>query len=94
LAVVAVFWGLWLFPLGYLVLKSRAIPRILGIFLMLGSVGYLVEFFGGLLLEGYEDLGISTLVSVPSGVGEIGTCLWLLVMGARVRSDARASSTL
>lgn len=83
IGVVEFFWGLWLLPFGWLVFKTGAIPRILGIFLMLGCAGYLLNFFGGLLIEGYADLGIATYASIPSSIGEIGACLWLLVMGAR-----------
>jgi hypothetical protein len=31
------FWGLWLLPLGYLVYKSRFLPRFLGVWLTLAG---------------------------------------------------------
>lgn len=37
-------WGLWLFPLGYLVFKSGYIPRILGVLLIIAGIGYLIDF--------------------------------------------------
>ena len=33
------FFGMWLFPLGYLVYKSRSLPRFLGVLLMLDGIG-------------------------------------------------------
>ncbi len=36
-----IFWGLWLFPFGYLVYKSGFLPKVLGILLMAGCFGYL-----------------------------------------------------
>lgn len=81
--IVSVFWGLWLFPFGYLVFKSGFLPRILGILLMLGCFGYLINFIGDFLFIGYADLGIARFVSLPASLGEIGSCLWLIVMGAR-----------
>lgn len=42
--MVSVFWGLWLFPFGYLVYKSGFLPKILGVFLMVGCFGYLINF--------------------------------------------------
>lgn len=81
--ITTVFWGLWLFPFGYLVFRSDFLPRILGIFLMLGCVGYLVNFTGGFLFPGYKDLDIAGYVSIPSALGEIGTCLWLLIAGVK-----------
>ncbi|SHH36603.1 DUF4386 domain-containing protein [Flavobacterium defluvii] len=81
--IVQVFWGLWLFPLGYLIFKSGIIPKFFGILLMLGCVSYLVNFFGNALFSNYSELGISSFVRLPATLGEIGTCLWLLIMGAK-----------
>ena len=83
--VAAVFWGLWLFPFGYLVFKSGMLPKVLGILLMAGCFGYLINFTGSFLFPGYNDLGISGYVSLPSGLGEIGTCLWLLIAGVKTK---------
>ena len=83
LLVVQIFWGLWLFPFGYLVFKSGIIPRALGVLLMLGCFGYLINFIGRVLFPGYAESVIAGWVRLPAAVGEIGTCLWLLVMGAR-----------
>lgn len=46
LLIAEIFWGLWLFPLGYLVFRSGMLPRILGVFLMAGCLGYLVDVLG------------------------------------------------
>jgi hypothetical protein len=80
----ALFWGLWLFPLGYLVLKSRALPPVLGVLLMAGGVGYLVQVFGSVLFASYSGSVVARFATLPASVGEIGTCLWLLVRGAKV----------
>jgi hypothetical protein len=83
LRVVQIFWGLWLLPFGYLVFKSGILPRALGILLMLGCFGYLIDFTGRALFPGYAESGIAGFVRLPASLGEIGICLWLLVMGAR-----------
>lgn len=83
--VSKILWGLWLLPFGWLVVRSAAIPRILGILLMAGCFGYLIAFFGRLLVPGYAELPYIGYVSMPATLGEIGSCLWLLVMGARER---------
>ena len=36
-----VFWGLWLLPFGYLVIRSGFVPRLLGGLLIIGGVAYL-----------------------------------------------------
>jgi hypothetical protein len=84
--ITSVFWGLWLFPFGYLVFKSGFLPKILGILLMIGCFGYLLNFTGGFLFPGYGALGIAGYISIPSGLGEIGTCLWLLIVGVKCKA--------
>jgi hypothetical protein len=80
--VTTIFWGLWLLPFGYLVFKSRFLPRILGILLMMGCFGNLIGVFGRVFVPGYTETAISNFVELPSAFGEIGICLWLLIMGA------------
>lgn len=84
--IVSIFWGLWLFPFGYLVYKSGFIPKIFGILLMMGCFGYLINFLGNFLVTNYAALGISKYISMPASLGEIGICLWLLIMGAKEKS--------
>jgi len=76
-----IFWGLWLLPFGYLVYKSGFLPKILGVFLMAGCFGYLITFFGGFLYSDFNKTIISDIVGFPAPIGEIGICLWLLIMG-------------
>ncbi|WP_294961489.1 DUF4386 domain-containing protein [uncultured Flavobacterium sp.] len=85
--IVQIFWGLWLLPLGCLIFKSGIIPKFFGILLMLGCLGYVINFFGNALSPNYSELGISSYVRLPASLGEIGTCLWLLIMGAKNNSD-------
>ncbi len=90
--VSEIFWGLWLLPFGYLVFKSGFIPKVLGILLMLGCLGYLINFFGKALFPGYAETSIVAFVSLPSGLGEIGSCLWLLIVGVRERKSPVVST--
>lgn len=81
LQVLQIFWGLWLLPFGYLVFKSSFLPKILGIFLMLGCFGYLISFFGGFLFENFSNTILSNFIGLPAAIGEIGIALWLLIVG-------------
>lgn len=81
--LASVFWGLWLFPLGYLVFKSGFLPKVLGAFLIAGCFGYLINFTGNLLVSNYAELGLSKFISLPATIGEIGICLWLLIAGIK-----------
>ena len=79
----SVFWGLWLLPFGYLVFKSAFLPRVLGVLLMIGCFGDLYDVLGRMLFPSYVDTAIANFVTLPGSFGEIGICLWLLIMGAR-----------
>lgn len=87
--IAQMFWGLWLLPLGWLIVKSRRLPSVLGVLLMLGCVGYLVSVFADLLVPGYGDSSLAGYVRLPASIGEIGTCLWLLLFGLRFAQGER-----
>lgn len=82
--VAGIFWGLWLFPLGWLVYRSRFIPRILGILLMVGCFAYLANSVASLALPQYEET-VSRWMS-PVQLVEMIFMLWLLIMGATPQS--------
>jgi hypothetical protein len=81
IVVNEVFWGLWLLPFGILVHKSRFLPRLLGVWLMLNCFAYLVQVVAGVLLPQYAEM-VSNIV-FPVQFGEIAIMLWLLIMGAK-----------
>lgn len=81
--IAQLFWGLWLFPFGYLVYKSGILPKVLGFFLMIGSVGYVLDFLFRILFPDFSSWLIADYITIPASIGELGTCLWLLVMGAK-----------
>ncbi len=76
------FFGTWLFPLGYLVYKSGFLPRFLGVLLMLDGIGVLIWFLQALLLPAHP--AISYPAFVLGFVAEVGLGLWLLVKGVEV----------
>ena len=93
--LASIFWGLWLFPFGYLVYKSGFLPKILGIFLMIGCFGYLIDFLGHYFMtDKYDGMGISNLVRLPGSIGELGICLWLLIMGVKENRISTSSDIL
>jgi hypothetical protein len=86
LHIAAVFWGLWLFPFGLLVVRCKFIPAVLGILVMIAGTGYLLEAFTSLLLPQY----FSTFADIAGllELGEPPIILWLLIWGARPRLTA------
>lgn len=87
ITVSTFFWGAWLAPYGWLVLKSGSIPRWLGAMLLIGSFGYLTELFGPMFIPHFDELPFVDYVTKPASIGEIGSCLWLVVFGARASNS-------
>lgn len=85
--VAQLFWGLWLLPLGYLILISAVVPRLFGILLILGCAGYVATVAGEVMIADFSSLASARWIRLPGSVGEIGTCLWLVLIGARVAQD-------
>jgi len=76
--IAFIFWGLWLFPLGYLVFRSRFLPRILGVLLMIASFGYPIDSVASLL-------GSTVSIGMVSALVELLFILWLLIKGVDVQ---------
>lgn len=89
LLLTTVFWGLWLFPFGLLAYKSGFIPKIFGVLLMLGCVGYLINFTGNTLFENYSKIGIGKYMGMLPTAGEIGICFWLLFFGLKIKANGK-----
>lgn len=88
------FFGAWLFPLGYLVYKSRSLPRFFGVLLLADGVAVAIWFLQALLFPPYPAVSMPGLA--VSFVAESGLALWLLVKGVRPQpdsSDAVSTST-
>ncbi len=80
--IANIFFGGWLFPLGYLVFKSGFFPKTLGVLLMLAAFGYLIPFFTTFLLPNYEVMAYPGLIVAV--IAEVSFCLWLLIKGVNV----------
>lgn len=80
-AVGGLFFGLWLMPMGWLVLRSGWLPRPLGWTLIAGGVGYVLGTLVTYLLPGADVL--ATLLPLPATVGEFWIMGYLIFRGVR-----------
>ena len=79
--VVSIFWGLWLFPFGILVIRSGFIPRWLGWSLFAAGLSYTVDATHWVLAPGaWPVLG---QITDALRFGELPIIFWLLIWGAR-----------
>lgn len=75
------FFGLWLIPMGWLVVRSRWLPRSLGLVLMVGGVGYILSTFVSYVFAN-ADL-VAGLLTVPATIGELWIVGYLILFGVR-----------
>jgi hypothetical protein len=73
------FWGLWLFPLGVLVFRSRFLPRFLGVWLIVNGIAYIAMCFLNLFVPQYA--GAVFKITLPAMLGELALTFGLLHLG-------------
>ena len=78
------FWGLWLFPLGMLILKSRLMPRFVAIWLFLNGGAYVLLSVLGILSPRLEAKASG--LTFPAMLAEVVVMLWLAF--GRLPSDS------
>jgi len=74
-------WGVWLFPLATLVVRSRFLPRFLGWWLALDGVAYTVLSVIGVMWPQYH--GTFFKYAQPAFFAEVALMLWLVIRGAQ-----------
>lgn len=76
----SLFFGLWLIPMGYIVVSSQRMPVWLGRILMLGGAGYILSAFINYMGVGN---GWVNFLTIPASVGEFWMIGYLLIFGIR-----------
>jgi len=76
------FFGLWLIPMGFVVVAHRAMPAPLGWVLIVGGVLYIVSTYAAQLLPD-APAGLAAALTLPATVGELWMVGYLLVFGIR-----------
>jgi hypothetical protein len=89
--VAEIFWGLWLFPLGLLVYRSRFLPRFLGVWLALAGFAWVILSLTGVLLPQYQ--GKVDTYTQAAVFGELAFMFWLVIKGAKPQAVGAAASS-
>jgi hypothetical protein len=82
--VGSLFFGLWIIPMGHLVVRSKRMPMWLGRILIVGGVGYIASTF--LSYAGFHFAWMS-MVTIPATIGEFWMIGYLLTFGIRPPKD-------
>jgi hypothetical protein len=81
--IAQVPYGIWLFPLGYLVFKSGFLPKILGYLLIADGICQFVYVCQRFI---FPDLGIIAYPCMAiSFIAEVSLALWLSIKAVRPR---------
>lgn len=86
-SIAEIFFGLWLFPLGWMLWRSHAVPRPLAGLVMVGSVGYLANVTATFLAPDLTT-GLTPILTTPSALAEVVLLIWLLVRGLSLPDPA------
>lgn len=84
------FWGLWLLPLGILVIRSKFLPSFLGLWLILNGLAYIALTVIGLVTPELRERAFT--LAIPLMFGELALALWLLIVGIRVKKQKTADA--
>jgi hypothetical protein len=92
LLIAQVFWGLWLFPFGVLVMRSGLFPKLLGILLIVACFAYVTDSVVFIVFPAYTH-PLTHIMKALGGLGEGAMILWLLIKGAYPAPLASQSAT-
>lgn len=74
------FFGLWLFPMGFIVIKSKIMPIWLGRVIILGGIGYVISTI--ISYSGIE-FSFNSYLTLPATISEFWMIGYLLIFGIR-----------
>ena len=83
LNLALIFFGCYCILMGFLIFRSGFLPKLIGVFMAIGGVCYLFNSFATILNPAFAA-NLSPYIQLPSGLGEISLCLWLLIAGVNV----------
>jgi hypothetical protein len=81
--IASMFFGLWLLPLGFLVVRSGYFPRLLGFLLFAGGCSYIASLFTQVLVPAVGAT-IAPVFLAIGGTAELSFLAWLLIKGVNV----------
>jgi hypothetical protein len=82
--VSLLFFGFCCVLFGTLIHQSGYLPRILGVLLVIGGLGYIVFSLAQMLAPAFAARRLFPWILLPGFPAELGLCLWLLVKGVDV----------
>ena len=82
--LLEIFWTPYFFSFGILIIRSRFAPKILGVLLMVASVGYAINVFTKFLIPQFHPVMFTRSAMALGALSVLPTLLWFLIIGARI----------
>ena len=79
-AIGLVFFGFYCILIGFVIYKTSAMPRVIGVLYAIAGLCYLINSFTMFLSKGFAN-PIFVYLAIPIFIGELSVCLWLLLKG-------------
>ena len=80
-----IIFGIHLFIIGFLVIRSGFIPKLMGFLLLIASVSYMLVHTMYVFLPQYDNITriLENILSLPMTIGELGLGIWMLIKGGK-----------
>ena len=79
-AIGLVFFGFYCILIGFVIYKTSAMPRVIGVLYAIAGLCYLINSFTMFLSKGFSN-PMFIYLAIPIFIGELSVCLWLLLKG-------------
>jgi uncharacterized protein DUF4386 len=79
-----IYFGFECLVIGYLIIRSGFLPKVIGILMQITGMCYLVNSFSLILSPSFANM-LYPYILIPAFIGELSLCLWLLVKGVNVQ---------
>jgi uncharacterized protein DUF4386 len=87
--LLEIFWTPYLFSFGLIVVRSRFLPRLLGILLMIMGAGFWINCFTKFLIPQFHPAMFTQLAMALGALGGLPTQFWLLIKGVSEQQPLR-----
>jgi hypothetical protein len=84
IALLELFSAPYFFALGWLIVKSRYLPKVLGILVMGIGFGFVLNTLTKILVPDFQPAMFTRTAMLLGALGGIPTILWLLIRGVKV----------
>jgi len=81
ITVASVFWGLWLLPLGALVIRAPFGSRLVGVLVSIAGVAYVIDALTKITVP--QVAPWVSMFAVPAAAAELSVVVWLVYVGVR-----------